>query len=64
MQIEKIAFIGAGVMGHSMITNLLKAGFKVRETRPRPDDDPQSFIPEYFVTGVLMYRTRGGSPVK
>ena len=43
---------------------MIKAGFKVRETRPRPDDDPQSFIPEYFVTGVLMYRTRGGSPVK
>ena len=44
--------------------DLIKAGFKVRETRPRPDDDPQSFVPEYFVTGVLMYRTRSGSPVK
>lgn len=44
--------------------DLIKAGFKVRETRPRPDDDPQSFVPEYFVTGVLMYRTRSGVPVK
>ena len=44
--------------------DLIKAGFKVRETRPRQDDDPQSFVPEYFVTGVLMYRTRSGAPVK
>ncbi len=41
MQIEKIAFIGAGVMGHSMITNLLKAGFKVtvyNRTRAKAED--------------------------
>ena len=44
--------------------DLMKAGFKVRETKPRPDDDPRDFAPEYFVTGVLMYRTRNGSPVK
>ena len=44
--------------------DLMKAGFKVRETKPRPDEDPRDFVPEYFVTGILMYRTRGGSPVK
>ena len=44
--------------------DLMKAGFKVRETNPRPDEDPRDFVPEYFVTGILMYRTRGGSPVK
>ncbi len=44
--------------------DLIKAGFKVRETKPRPDDDPNEFEPEYFVTGVLMYRNRNGMPVK
>ena len=34
--------------------DLIKAGFKVRETRPRPDDDPNDFVPEFFVT-VLLY---------
>ena len=26
--------------------DLIKAGFKVRETRPRQDDDPDTFTPE------------------
>ena len=38
--------------------DLIKAGFKVRETRPRPDDDPNEFVPEYFVTVLLKYRNR------
>jgi hypothetical protein len=44
--------------------DLIKAGFKVRETRPRPDDDPNEFVPEYFVTVLLKYRNRAGQPVK
>ena len=44
--------------------DLIKAGFKVRETRPRPDDDPNDFIPEYFVTVLLKYRNRMNQPVK
>ena len=44
--------------------DLIKAGFKVRETRPRPDDDPNDFMPEYFVTVLLKYRNRAGQPVK
>lgn len=44
--------------------DLVKAGFKVRETRPRPDDDPNEFVPEYFVTALLKYRNRSGQPVK
>lgn len=44
--------------------DLVKAGFKVRETRPRPDDDPNEFVPEYFVTALLKYRNRAGQPVK
>ena len=44
--------------------DLIKAGFKVRETRPRPDDDPNDFIPEYFVPVLLKYRNRSGQMVK
>ncbi len=44
--------------------DLIKAGFKVRETRPRPDDDPNEFVPEYFVTVLLKYRNRAGQMVK
>lgn len=44
--------------------DLVKAGIKVRQTNPRPDDDPATFVPEYFVTAVLKYRTRLGQAVK
>lgn len=44
--------------------DLIKAGFKVRETRPRPDDDPNDFVPEFFVTVLLKYRNRKNEPVK
>ena len=44
--------------------DLIKAGFKVRETRPRPDDDPKDFTPEYFIPVLLKYRNRIGQPVK
>lgn len=44
--------------------DLIKAGFKVRETRPRQDEDPSEFMPEYFVTVLLKYRNRAGQPVK
>ena len=44
--------------------DLIKAGFKVRQTRPRQDDDPNEFVPEYFVTALLKYRNRSGQPVK
>ncbi len=44
--------------------DLIKMGIKVRETRPRPDDDPEEFVPEYFVPVLLKYRNRTGQPVK
>lgn len=44
--------------------DLIKAGFKVRETRPRENDDPREFQPEYFVTVLLKYRDKTGRPVK
>ena len=44
--------------------DLIKAGFRVRETRPRQDDDPNDFVPEYYVTILLKYRNRKNEPVK
>ena len=43
---------------------MLGEGFKIRQTRPRPDDDPDEFEPEYFVPVILKYRDRSGNPVK
>jgi len=44
--------------------DLIKAGFKVRETRPGPDDDPSEFVPEFFIPVLLKYRNRMDQPVK
>ena len=44
--------------------DLIKAGFKVRETRPREDDDPRDFKPDYFVSVLLKYRNKSGQMVK
>lgn len=46
------------------VRDLIKAGFTVRETKPRPDEDLADFQPEYFVTAILKYRNRNGMPVK
>lgn len=46
------------------VRDLIKAGFTVRETRPRQDEDLSEFQPEYFVTAILKYRNRNGMPVK
>ncbi|MEG1514759.1 MAG: hypothetical protein RSD95_07750 [Clostridia bacterium] len=44
--------------------DLIKQGIKVRETRPRQEDDPNDFLPEYFVSAVLKYEDRFGNQVK
>lgn len=44
--------------------DLLKQGFKIRQTRPRSDEDAVDFVPEYFVPAILKYRTKNGVPVK
>ena len=44
--------------------DLMKQGVKVRETRPREDEDPNEFVPEFFVTALLKYEDRGGNKVK
>lgn len=43
---------------------LREQGVRVRETRPGENDDPDSFVPEYFVTALLKYEDRNGNPVK
>jgi len=44
--------------------DLMIAGYKVRETKPRPDDDPDTFQPEYFIPVFCKYRNKLGEPVK
>ena len=44
--------------------DLMKMGYKVRQTRPRQEDDPETFVPEYFIPVLLKYRNRSGIPVK
>ncbi|MEG2623913.1 MAG: hypothetical protein RSC06_13540 [Clostridia bacterium] len=46
------------------VRDLIKRGITVRETRPKKDEDPTDFVPEYFVTAVLKYEDRFGNPVK
>lgn len=44
---------------------LLKMGFKVKNTKPRKDDpNPEAFVPEYYVMVQTKYRKRDGEPVK
>lgn len=43
---------------------MIDAGFKVRQTKPREDDDPDEFIPTYFVQALLKYSDRYGHPLK
>ncbi|MBO7449429.1 MAG: hypothetical protein J6U54_03590 [Clostridiales bacterium] len=43
---------------------MLAKGFRVRQTKPGPDVDPNDFIPTYFVQAVLKYRDRYGKPMK
>lgn len=44
--------------------DIMKMGFKVNQTKPRVNDDPENFQPEYYVTILLQYRKRNNEPVK
>lgn len=44
--------------------DLIKAGFKVKQTRPRKNEDPEYFKPEYYVQVILKYRKIDQTPVK
>lgn len=46
--------------------DLSKAGFTVKATKPssRRGDDPDNFVPEYFVDTQVKYKKRNGEAVK
>ncbi|MBO7450720.1 MAG: hypothetical protein J6U54_10155 [Clostridiales bacterium] len=44
--------------------NMLEQGYRVKSTKPGPDDDPEDFIPTNFVQAVLKYRDRYGKELK
>ena len=44
--------------------DLTKAGFKVRATKPGQYDNPDEFVPEYYVLVQVKYRKDDGEPVK
>lgn len=52
------------VVPEELAMKLMDDGFAVRQTNMRPDDDPETFHPEYFVTVQLKYRTKTGQLVK
>lgn len=47
-----------------MANELLDMGCDVRQTKPGPKDNPDDYIPDYFVEIALRYRNRSGEPVK
>ena len=48
----------------AMAKELVKEGVNVRATKPREDDDPETFEPEYYVSVLLNYCDRNNMPVK
>lgn len=48
-----------------VVQMMIDAGANVRSTKPRMNDDPSDFTPEYFVTVIAKYRRRlDGRPVR
>lgn len=44
--------------------DITKAGFKVKTTKPRKNEDPNDFKPEYYIETQVKYRKRNGEKVK
>lgn len=44
--------------------DMIKAGINVRQTNPGPNDDPSTYVPEFFVQVLLAYRDKIGNPLK
>lgn len=40
---------------------LKEKGIEVMETRPREDQDPDDFVPDYFIRGILSYADKYGN---
>lgn len=47
-----------------MAKEMTKMGVKVRTTSPGKHDDPDNFVPKYFVTAILKYRDKENHPMK
>lgn len=43
---------------------LIKADIKVRQTKPGKYDNPEDFVPEYYVPVIIQYRKKDGTTVK
>lgn len=43
---------------------LIDMGVNVRTTHPRPDDDPNEFVPEYLTSVTLKYRNWRGEELR
>lgn len=43
---------------HRMARQLIEEGFNIGMTRPHEDQDPDTFIPEYFINVKARYRNR------
>ena len=41
-----------------MAAELLARGFKVKATKPRPDDDPENYQPDYYISAQLNYASQ------
>ncbi len=42
------------------VKDLIKMGVKVRQTTPTSKDDPDTFVPDDFITALIGYRDRFG----
>ena len=54
IHMKKIGFIGVGIMGKSMVRNLMKAGFEVSiyaRTKAKVEDVLQQF----FISNIIFY---------
>lgn len=47
-----------------MADELANEGFRVRQTKPGPKDDPNDYVPTYFVTAILKYRDIRGNEMR
>lgn len=45
--------------------DLMKEGFKVKTTKPgKNHPDPENFVPQHYIVGLLKYRKNNGEEVK
>ena len=43
---------------------LMEMGVRVKQTKPRPDEDPDDYIPAYYTQCILKYRDVRGNDMK